>query len=108
MKKLIPHDFIARSQNKFFTNLKNQLRPGEFVEVDFAENYTFVMQNVAQVFHWNNDQATLFPIVFYYQKNDSLIHCSLIVITDCRKNDLVSVYIMSKELIIFKKQIQNK
>ena len=36
------------------------LQPGEIVVVgDFSENYSFVLQDAAQGFHWNNAQATL-------------------------------------------------
>ena len=33
----------------------------------FAENYAFVVQNAAQSFHSNNDQATIFTVVIYYK-----------------------------------------
>ena len=36
---------------------------------DFAENYSFVIQDEVQGFHWNNLQATLHPIVLYYREN---------------------------------------
>ena len=40
----------------------------------FAENYAFVVQNAAQSFHWNNDQATIFTVLIYYKKDNILKH----------------------------------
>ena len=37
------------------------------VLVDFAENYSFVVQDEVQGFQWNNLQATLHPIVTILQ-----------------------------------------
>ena len=38
--------------------------PGVFVvSADFSENYAFVLQDAAQVYHWNNAQATIHPFV---------------------------------------------
>src|SRR6266516_6964473 len=64
LPKVLNHDFIARQQAKFLLEAKSKLKAGEFVVVgDFAENYSFVEQDAAQSFHWNNLQATLNPFV---------------------------------------------
>ena len=31
--------------------------------LDLAENYSFIVQDAIQSFHWNNLQATIHPIV---------------------------------------------
>jgi hypothetical protein len=42
------------------------LHLGEFVVLcDFAENYSFILQDEAQGSHWNNAQATIHPLVVY-------------------------------------------
>ena len=70
LKKLIEHDFIACRQSQFFKDLKAKLGSGEFLVIgDFAQNYTFVCQDAAQSFHWNNAQATIHPFVAYYRVN---------------------------------------
>ena len=33
--------------------------------LDFAENYSYIAQDAAQGYHWNNSQATLHPFVVY-------------------------------------------
>ena len=57
---LCPHSFIATEQASFYASRKATLKTGEFlVTGDFSENYSFVLQDVAQGFHWNNSEATL-------------------------------------------------
>ena len=69
------------------------MKPGEFlVTADFAENYAFVVQEAAQAFHWNNNQATLFPSVIYYKEGGELECCSFVGISDCLKHDTIAVY----------------
>ena len=64
--KLKTHHFVSKMQSSFFKYLKENLLAGEFlICFDFAENYAFVVQNSAQSFHWNNDQATIFTFVIY-------------------------------------------
>ncbi len=61
---LRPHSFIASQQSTFYKDCKLKLVPGEMlVTADFSENYSFVLQDAAQGFHWNNSQATLHPFV---------------------------------------------
>lgn len=105
LDKLLLHDYIASKQSQYYSNTKERLCPGELVlNLDFAENYSFVVQNAAQAFHWNNDQVTLFPIVIYYRENDQIHHCSYIGISDCLKHDSISVYMFQKELMTLLKK----
>ncbi len=55
---LLPHSFIATQQSMFYKECKSSLKAGEFVvSADFSENYSFVLQDAAQGFHWNNAQS---------------------------------------------------
>ena len=52
--KLRKHDFIAKEQASFLVEKKSSLPEGEVVVLgDFAENYSFVIQDADQGFHWN-------------------------------------------------------
>lgn len=53
-------------------------------------------QNAASGFHWNNDQATVFPAVIYYKVNDKHEHTSLVIISDCNNHDAVAVHVVIK------------
>ena len=35
--------------------------------MDFAENYSFIIQDTIQGFYWQNGQATLHPFAVYYR-----------------------------------------
>jgi hypothetical protein len=82
---LLCHSFIATQQALFIKALKCNLQSGEFVVLcDFAENYSFVLQDEAQGFHWNNAQATIHQLVIYFKKSDALNteHENLVMISD--------------------------
>ena len=61
MDKLVQlekHDSIANEQLSFLKNKKESLQLGELMIIcDFAENYSFVLQDEAQGFHWNNNSS---------------------------------------------------
>ena len=105
------HDFIAKQQSQFMQTTKSQLKRGEFLVVgDFAENYSLMLQDAAQSFHWNNLQATIHPFVCYYI-NDSaqdeataqrkIDHVSFVVISESNVHDTVAVHLYQKMLIKF-------
>ena len=105
LKVLLPHSFIAKQQSAFQMQLKSDLLPGELlVTADVSENYSFVLQDAAQGFHWNNSQATIHPFVIYYKESDILKHISYVVISDCLHHDTVAVHLFQKSLIGFLKE----
>ena len=55
MDELITHHFIAKEQAKFLEKEKENI-PIEvvIVHVDFSQNYSFIIQDAVQEFHWNN------------------------------------------------------
>ena len=49
------HHFIAKSQANFLKELKSDLKENEvLLPLVFAENYSFVVHNAVQEYHWNN------------------------------------------------------
>lgn len=105
------HDFTAKQQSIFLQKTKSMLKPGEFAVVgDFAENYSFVLQDAAQSFHWNNLQATIHPFVCYYVDDatdgDNTVvkpinHVSFVVVSESNSHDTVAVHLFQKVLISF-------
>jgi hypothetical protein len=88
----------------FLKELKCNLQSGEFVVLcDFAENYSFFLQDKAQGFHWNNAQATIHPFVIYFKKSDALNteHRNLVMISDCLKHDSTLVHTFRRHLMRF-------
>lgn len=102
----MPHAFIAKSQAKFMRTLQESLGINEFLVVcDFDGNYKFVIQNAAPSFHWNNNQATIFPVVIYFKVNNELSHRSLVIISDYNTHDSNAVHVFLKIITDFIKTL---
>ena len=105
LELLLPHSFIATQQASFYKECKSTLQPGELlVTADFSENYSFILQDAAQGFHWNNSQATIHPFLVYYTDTGELHHQSYVVISECLHHDTVAVYLFQKMLIAYLKK----
>ena len=101
------HHYISKAQASYLSKLKDELKDNEaIVLLDFAENYSFVAQDVVQSFHWNNSQATLHPFVVYFKSKDELKHLNLCVISDCLKHDTLAVHaFINKGMPYIKEQL---
>jgi hypothetical protein len=105
LEVLRPHAFIAAQQASFYRDCKSTLAPREMlVTVDFSENYSFVLQDAAQGYHWNNSQATIHPIVAYYKdESEKLCHLSYVIISEALRHDTTAVFLYQKYFITFLK-----
>ena len=104
LKALKSHSFIATLQGRFYEECKQCLQAGEVVvSADFSENYSFILQDAVQGFHWNNSQATIHPFVAYCREAplNRIAHFSFVVISDCLQHDTIAVYLFQKKLIEF-------
>ena len=70
---------------------------------DFAENYSFVIQDAVQGFHWNNTQATIHPFVAYYYDavRGEVCFLNFVIISDSLTHDGVAVHCFVKKLLTF-------
>ena len=106
IKSLLTHHYICKMQSLYLKDLKSSLQDGEIIVIcDFAQNYAFVVQNAAPGFHWNNNQATVYCMVYYYKWNDEIRHEGFVVISDALNHDSILVYTFHK---LFVKYIKNK
>ena len=88
-----------------FKDAKNNLKENEMVVVlDFAENFSFVIQDEVQSFHWNNAQVTIHPFVGYYRENNDIKHIKFVVISECNTHDTVQVHLFLKKFLVFVKE----
>jgi len=103
--KLTAHHFIAKHQSSFLSGLKHNLKPDEAIVIlDFAENYSFTIQDAAQGFHWDNSQATLHPFVAYFKDNDKTSHLCMCVVSNYLQHSTVAVHRFQKEVLQYLKQ----
>lgn len=109
LQLLKPHSFIAKQQAQFILDRKMCLHDDEVVVMfDFSENYSYVVQNASQAFHFNNAQCTVFPVIFYYNDNNDLIHQSCVFLSESVKHDTAAVYTIQRQLIdLLKSTIKN-
>lgn len=99
------HSFIAKQQSAYFSRLKENVQVNEAViTLDFSENYSFVVQDEAQSFHWTKDQATVHPFAVYYRDQDEVKYKSFVFISDCLLHNTVAVHLFQKKLINFLKE----
>ena len=62
-------------QSGYMKKLKTSMTPLEeiIVQGDFAENYSYVVQDEIESFHCENKQATLHPFVAYQWQEDNTL-----------------------------------
>lgn len=96
------HAFLTKMQSNYYKELKETLQQGEvLVVLDFAENYSFVVQDEVQSFHWNNTMATVHPFVVYFQEDGRLKNKNFVVISECNVHDTVAVHLFLRYLFDF-------
>ena len=104
LKKLTVHDFTAKMQARYVQECKDNLVEGEYLIIaDFSENYSFVVQDEIQSFHWNNRSATVHPFVCYFKEQGELHHLCFVIISESTQHDVIAVHLFQKKLIEFLK-----
>lgn len=100
LKVLLCHDFIAKQQSAFMAHTKENLSESEVAVIcDFSENYSFVLQDEAQSYHWNRAQATVHPFVVYFRGEKIVQHYSIVIISECLEHNTVAVHLFQQKLI---------
>lgn len=102
LQNLTQHHYISKSQSCHLKASKETLAETScIIIVDFAENYTCLLQDAAQGFHWQNIQVTLHPFVVYYKTEDCINTISMCCISDCLKHDTNTFYAFQKTALAY-------
>ncbi|ESO09924.1 hypothetical protein HELRODRAFT_167749 [Helobdella robusta] len=105
LDELSSHHYISKEQSKYLSDSKENLKNSECIALmDFAENYSVIIQDAIQSHHWSNTQVTLHPIVLYYRDDENLSVKSVCMISDCLDHNVSAVYAFQKHLINYVKQ----
>ena len=100
LETLRRHDFIAKQQPPYLAERKESLKEGEFLAIgDFSDNFSFVVQDEAQSFHWDNGMVTLHPFVYQYKDEGQICHGNFVLISYCTTHDTVAVQFFQRCLI---------
>lgn len=84
------HSYINREQRTYINELRTKSSRLSYavVQMDFAENYTFLRQREVQAAHWNNQQATLFTVHIKLGNE----HKNMVIISDYMRHDTAFVH----------------
>ena len=74
---------------------------------DFAEHYSFLVQDEIQGYHWNKSQCSLHPVAVCISSSDNLVESSLCILSEDLNHDVTFVYIVIKETVVFIKKELN-
>ena len=98
---LTRHHYFAQKQSLYLNHLKESITPIECIIVgDFSENFSFIVQDAAQGYHWDTTQATLHPFVVYFRdENGTLSVESYCMVSDTRVHTTATVYAFQKKLL---------
>ena len=104
LDNITTHFFIARYQASHLKQLKNTIAANEVIVLgDFAENYSFLVQDQIQGYHWNKSQCSLHPVVVYICSSDNLVESSLCILFEDLNHDAAFLYKVIKETDFIKK-----
>lgn len=101
---LTRHHFVAKTQTNYLKELKESLHDNEAIVLgDFSENYSFIVQDAAQGFHWENSQCTLHPFVVYWRDSPSNTtkHTSFCFLSPDTRHNTIMVYTFIQKLISY-------
>ena len=92
--ELSQQHFISKAQSNFLKYKKETVSQNEaIILLDFAENYSFIIQNAVQGFHWDNSQATLHPFVVYYRNTNRNLKVKVYVLFQIIGNIINQLFI---------------
>ena len=100
--ELTEHHFIAKKQSEFLRVKKASLKfDGAFFILDFADNYSFVVQDCAKSYQWNNAQATIHPFVLYYLNPETkeISSASFSCISNHMTQNTITIFAFLKTII---------
>ena len=107
--KLTCHSYIAKAQSSHLKLRKENVAEDTIIVlVYFSENFTFIVQDEIQSYHWCKEQATLHPLVMYYKENGIFMHKSFCVISDELHIDVTMVYQIQAVFLTYIKACQPK
>ena len=95
---------VNRIKNQYtqLRQLKDNLPDDDIImQMGFAEDYRCRSQQEVQSAYWNPEQVTIHPMVFYYKKESSLLHKSIVAISAEPKHDAGTVFAILKKVIPF-------
>lgn len=107
--KIALHCYVNRKQHEFLEILKTRL-PSEksiIANVDFGQNYTFLIQDSVQSYYWSPPQATIHPhaLQYYHRDENATRDITYVVISDCLEHSALTFYCFHHEVMTEMKKL---
>ncbi|CAF4975031.1 unnamed protein product [Rotaria sp. Silwood1] len=95
----LTHTYVTRQQREHIKTVKLTSHPTTFavVQMDFAENFSFVVQKQIQSAYWHQKQASLYTVVITVGTN----HHNMVIISNRMVHDTAFVYCTQKLIVKF-------
>jgi uncharacterized membrane protein len=95
----VTHTYVTRQQRDYIKKLKltSSLTTFAVIQIDFAENFSFITQKEIQSACWNQKQATIYTVVI----NIGAKHRNMVIISDRMAHDTTFVYCTQKLIVTF-------
>ena len=95
------HESIAKQQAGYLNEKRENFKNGEFLVIgDFAENFSFVVQDEAQSFHWNKSSAAIHPFLYFYKETGLVKHGNFVLISNCNTHDTVAAHVFKNTVCL--------
>jgi hypothetical protein len=98
----VTHTYVTRQQRDYIKQIKltSSFTTFAVVHMDFAENFSFVVQKEIQSSYWNQKQASLYTIVI----NIGSDHRNMVVISNRMTHDTTFVYCTQQLIVQFMRE----
>lgn len=95
----VTHTYVTRQQRDYIKTLRinSSLTTFATVDMDFAENFSFVVQKEVQSAYWSKTQATIYTVVINIGNN----HLNIVIISNCMVHDTKFVYCAQQQIMKF-------
>lgn len=98
------HHCISQIQDESFTETKKALLKLNGVLDDLAENFTYVVQDEIQGYHWVNDQSTMHPFVLYFKNDDvKITNKSICILSYYLEHNRAVAHVFQSHVVNLKK-----
>ena len=105
LSEFTEHSYLSKCQATALKNLLENLPSDKAVaQVDFAENFQFVIQDEIQSYYWTKEYCTVHPVVLHIKQDDKVVTVSLCFISDDLSHDTSFVWALQQRLAEFMKQ----
>lgn len=106
IKELIPHHFIAKEQSKYLKQRLENIQQNEIVLIyDFSENYSCIVQDAIQAYHYSMEQVSVHPICMYYKDADgNLTNQTVVIISENLEHSFTAVFAFQRKLVDYLKR----